>query len=178
MTSIIKTTCAELPDKLEQFDNDPEAYEDMPQHIIRNKRIGQDQIITYGPLFAIKDLGLCAIEGTYCNYDPATDEYEPDFSLTIIYKTTRPDRINFDRYVMFEQDSPMTAIHNYLTYMERRQQAGLLCSTQTNNETCQDNTAVLSRLQSKPHLEIAFCERSECNGWNMHGTNHVTARCN
>ena len=62
----------------------------------------------------LKDLEISFIEGMYCNYDPDTDEHEPDFGVTLIYTMPNSDDFDFNNYTYFEQDPPLIAIHNYL----------------------------------------------------------------
>ena len=56
------------------------------------------------------------MEGMYCNYNEKTGELEPDWSCTLLYENVPDDRFDPDNYSYFEQDPPMTAIHNFLSY--------------------------------------------------------------
>ena len=82
--------------------------------------IEKDIIITSGALYVLEDLGISVIEGVYCNYNEADGTYEPDFSVSLIYATTSMDTIDYNEYIYWEQDPPLTAIHNYLTLIQNK----------------------------------------------------------
>ena len=100
-------------DLMEKVYEDPkyEEYE-----ITNTDATGEDMIVTSGYPYFIEDLGLLIIEGTYCNNEDG--EFMPDWSLTLIYKwdaeTTEFDQDSVTDYEYFEQDPPLTSIHNYL----------------------------------------------------------------
>lgn len=106
---MIITTYSQLQDILEKEYDENTYYE---SYEIRNNYIEPDMIYTDGDKIIISDLGLMIIEGVYCNYNEDTDEYEPDFGLTLIYENIDEEDLN--NFVYFEQDPPVTAIHNYL----------------------------------------------------------------
>lgn len=109
----IKTTYEKLKNNPDIFEKTNEL-DDIEENIIDNENLGNDQIITTGPLVTLKDLGISFIEGMYCNYNPDTDEHEPDFGVTLIYTMPNSDDFDFNNYAYFEQDPPLIAIHNYL----------------------------------------------------------------
>lgn len=115
MELIIRTTHNELQDEIDKLDEDMDEIIDTDSHEIKCDDIGEDMIITCGPLFVLEDLGLSVIEGVYCNHNAKNNSYEPDWSLTLIYETTDTQNFNYSDYAYFEQDPPMTALHNYLT---------------------------------------------------------------
>lgn len=106
---IIKTAYDELPDVLNQLENNDFYGLDMEQHCIS---VDGDQIITEGPTIIIEDLGLTIIEGTYFVYNPDIGECEPDFSLTLIYKSI--GILDYDAYDYFASDPPLVALRNHL----------------------------------------------------------------
>jgi len=87
---------------------------DEEEYVIQDESIGNDAIITFGPAWRVLDKSLIIVEGTYCNYNPDTKEYDPDWSLTLIYDNVPDKLFNVNKYVYYEQDAPMTSIHNYL----------------------------------------------------------------
>lgn len=77
-----------------------------------------DEIVTEGLPFYIEDIELLVIEGVYYIHN-LSEEYA-DFSLTLVYKWN-PDKLEFTEddaknYEYFEQDPPITALHNYLQF--------------------------------------------------------------
>lgn len=109
---------------LKKILDDDETYEQEYDELeIRDEEsIGQDLIVTCGQPYYIEDLKLLVIEGTYCNYEDG--EYMPDWSLTLIYSWDA-DRDTFEQddaaaYVYFEQDPPLTALHNYLWALSQK----------------------------------------------------------
>ena len=87
--------------------------------MIESEDFGDDRIITCGALYVLEDIGISLIEGQYCVYNAEENSYEPDFSVTVIYATTSIDDINFNEYTYWEQDPPLTAIHNYLAMTKK-----------------------------------------------------------
>lgn len=107
-------------DELEKILDNDETYEqEYEEYEIHNPdAIGDDMIGTCGQPYYLEDLGLLVIEGTYFNNKDG--EFMADWSLTLVYewdsdKTefTQDDVANYD---YFEQDPPITALHNYLWY--------------------------------------------------------------
>lgn len=83
--------------------------------IIQNEDLGKDAIIVYPPAYRVTDKNLIFLEGTYCNYDYEKGEFEPDFSLTLIYDNVKNDEsFNLKEYLYFEQDYPKTTVYNFL----------------------------------------------------------------
>ena len=111
MDMIIKTTHAELPEIIDTL-SDSELLIEF--HHVENEDFGNYKVVTYGPLYVLEDLGISVIEGMYYNYNADEDTHEADFALSIIYNTTSIDDFDFNSYTYWEQDPPMTAIHNYL----------------------------------------------------------------
>ena len=99
----------ELADSDDLFD-----YEDEGVVIENEPHLGKDVIVVQGPAWRVTDKGLIVAEGVYCNYIEKVDAYEPDWALTLVYEDVPDDEFDPARYVYFEQDPPMTAIHNYL----------------------------------------------------------------
>lgn len=116
MQMIIKTNRSEF-DTLSELSSETDLYAD--SIIIENEDFGDDRIITDGALYVLEDIGLSLIEGQYCVYNAEENSYEPDFSVTVIYATTSIDDINFNEYTYWEQDPPLTAIHNYLAMTKK-----------------------------------------------------------
>lgn len=113
MELIIRTTREELQNEIDSIEEDTEAF-DLEQHEVRNENIGEDMIFTCGPIYVLTDLNLILVEGIYCNHNAEDDSYEPDWSLTLIYRGNDVSEIDFNEYEYFEQDPPLTALHNYL----------------------------------------------------------------
>ena len=118
MDLIVRTTYAELEDALSAMDDIDTCSLCLDEHEIKNESIGEDLIITSGPMFVVEDLGITAIEGQYCYLDPESGEYMPDFSVTVIYDTADAMHIDHDHYHYWEQDPPGVAIHNYLNIIK------------------------------------------------------------
>ena len=109
---IIKTTYAELESELAKWENN-EEYLDIPSYDIQQE-LDDDLITTTGPVFVLTDRNVAVVEGVYCNYDVDTKEYVPDWSLTLVYELTDADgTIDMNNYSYYEQDPPMTTLHNY-----------------------------------------------------------------
>lgn len=78
--------------------------------------MGEDMIVTSGPLYEVTDKGLFFIEGTYfALYD---GELQPDWSLTLLYDRVPECEEDLLSYLYFEQGSPYSAISNYLTAIQ------------------------------------------------------------
>ena len=103
---------AYLDEAIDNYYADEEFEEE--SHVILNESIGADAIMTFGPAWRVLDKGLIVVEGIYSNYNPDTQEWESDWSLTLIYDNVPDEQFNINKYVYFEQDPPMTSIHNYL----------------------------------------------------------------
>lgn len=87
----------------------------MESYTITSDDIGNDIIVTSGPMYVLTDMQLSVIEGLYCAYDEDTGEHELDWSLTLLYDTIDDsENINLNDYAYFKQDPPITTIHNYL----------------------------------------------------------------
>ncbi len=83
-----------------------------------NPDLGEDRIIIYGPLYRLRGTDLIMAEGTYCCYNEDTGELEPDFSVSLIYKSEgEPD---LDSCIYWESSSIPTTFHNFVmqTQME------------------------------------------------------------
>lgn len=117
MQMIIKTTHNEL-DQISELLSEAELYAD--PIIIENEDFDEDRIITCGALYVLEDLGISVIEGNYCIHNAEDDIYEADFSVTVIYATASVDELDFNTYTYWEQDPPLTAIHNYLTLIQNK----------------------------------------------------------
>ena len=112
---IIWTTFQELNDVIDSI-NEEESYDpgNYDEREVRNaSEIGDDVIYTNGPTYVVEDMGITVVEGTYCNYNEETGEYEPDWSLTLIYNTTDAENLDYNDFTYFEQDPPAVSIHNY-----------------------------------------------------------------
>ena len=113
---IDKTTGA-----LEESGNPDELWE---EEMIQDETTGNDAIFTCGPAWRVTDRNLIFMEGVYCNYNEETKEYDPDWSLTLIYEDTDDEKFDAYEYVYFEQDPPAVSIHNYLRAIELRKEHG------------------------------------------------------
>ena len=72
---------------------------------------GDALIIVDGIRIIIPELNLSVRCGVYCVYEEEDKDYIPDFSITLIYEKDETDP---SKYVYWEQDPILTAIHNYL----------------------------------------------------------------
>ena len=95
----------DIDDALDKYDHD----EDLDMDVIP---IGDDIFVVESPVWHVTDKDIAFIEGVYCNH---SDEggFEPDWAATLIYEDL--DNIDLTKYDYFEQGTPTTAIHNYLT---------------------------------------------------------------
>ena len=73
----------------------------------------EDAVVVYAPIWKVADKGVCFVEGVWCVYNETLDLLEPDWSVTLVYEDD--ENIDLDKFVYFEQGTPTTAIHNYLT---------------------------------------------------------------
>lgn len=113
---------------LQKILDDDETYElEYDEIEIQDDNIGDDKIVTWGRPYYLEDLGLLVIEGEYCNHETGNgeDEFIPDWSLTLVY-IWDSDKTTFDQedalgYDYFEQDPPITALHNYLYFKSQQQ---------------------------------------------------------
>lgn len=104
----------ELDKVLNAYDLDD--FFDGEEFEIQDESIGPDMIVTSGPAYYVKSLGLLVIEGLYMN--KTETGYEADWSLTLIYDWSDPEQ-EFTKedakgYLYYEQDPPMTSLHNFL----------------------------------------------------------------
>ena len=82
-------------DALEECFEDWDGTEE--EHILP---MGEDMIVTSGPLYEVTDKGLFFIEGTYfALYD---GELQPDWSLTLLYDRIPECEEDFLSYLYFE----------------------------------------------------------------------------
>lgn len=80
--------------------------------------LGKDYILAETTAWRVTDKNLIFVEGIYYNYE-GVNKYNPDFSLTLIYENVKDDRqFDINKYLYFEQDSPMTAVHNFLNIVD------------------------------------------------------------
>jgi len=103
----------EALDKLADSE-DADRYDDEGVVIEDEQHLGKDVIVVQGPAWRIIDKGLIVAEGVYCNYLENVDAYDVDWALSLIYDDVPDDEFDPQQYVYFEQDPPVTAIHNYL----------------------------------------------------------------
>lgn len=76
--------------------------------------LGKDYILAETTAWRVTDKNLIFVEGIYYNF-MGNGTHEPDFSLTLIYENVKDDKqFDINKYLYFEQDSPMTSIHNFL----------------------------------------------------------------
>ena len=126
MENIIRTNIRRLQADIDRYDENAETLDEMNIHEIKDENTGENMIITSGPLYVLEDLGISVIEGTYCNYNEEIDDYEPDWSLTLVYDTANIHDFDYNNYAYYEQDLPVTALHNYLNQLKRRADTELL----------------------------------------------------
>ena len=80
--------------------------------------LGKDYILAETTAWRVTDKNLIFVEGIYYNYE-GVNKYNPDFSLTLIYENVKDDKqFDINKYLYFEQDSPMTAVHNFLNIVD------------------------------------------------------------
>ena len=85
------------------------------EHAIwQDEKPTSDVIVVYGPAFRVTDRNLIFMDGTYCTFNEKEGVAEPDFSCTVIYSDVPDEEFDPDRWIYFEQDPPMTAIHNFV----------------------------------------------------------------
>lgn len=97
---------------------------EIEENIIKEESIGDDAILTTGPAWRVLDKNLICLEGVYCNYNEETEEFEPDWALTLIYDNVSDELFDVNKYNYFEQDPPMTTIHNYMQIIKPDTQTG------------------------------------------------------
>lgn len=90
-------------DELEDFEvKDGEAF-------------GEDLVVLSSPAWRVTDKGLIFVEGTY--FVLQNGQYEPDWSITIVYKNVPDNELDLSKFIYYEQGGPSSAIHNCLTMM-------------------------------------------------------------
>ena len=95
---------------------DPVTDMEYEEYTIQCDNIGSDMILTAGPAYYLEKEQLLVIEGTYMNKE--ADGYVADWALTLVYEWNDADK-EFDQecastYLYFEQDPPITTLHNFL----------------------------------------------------------------
>ena len=100
----------DLDETLDKYYDSEEFNDD--EYLIQNSSIGEDAIIAFGPAWYVTDKGFIAIEGAYCNYNHETGKFDPDWSLTLLYKAG--EEIDVNKYLYYEQDPPSATICNYI----------------------------------------------------------------
>ena len=111
---ILDVTYEDIDDAIDKYlDSEEAEQEDDEGYLLKGEDLGEDIIIAQGPAWRVTDKNLIFMEGVYCTFIEELDAYDVDFSLTLIYEDVPDEKFNPENYVYFEQDPPMTAIHNY-----------------------------------------------------------------
>ena len=78
----------------------------------------RDIAVIYEPCYRITVSGVTFIvaEGVYCAWDEEKQETLPDWSISLIYADTSD--FNPDNYLYYEQGCPISALRNYINYIE------------------------------------------------------------
>lgn len=89
--------------------------------VIQNEEsLGKDYILAETTAWRVTDRNLIFVEGIYYSFR-GNGTHKPDFSLTLIYENVKDDKqFDINKYLYFEQDSPMTSIHNFLNVVNGR----------------------------------------------------------
>ena len=87
--------------------------------VIQNEEsLGKDYIKAETTAWRVVDKNLIFVEGIYYSLR-GNGKHEPDFSLTLIYKDVKKNKqFDINKYLYFEQDNPMTTIHNFLSIVK------------------------------------------------------------
>ena len=75
-------------------------------------QIDNSIVVINTPIWHVTDRGVFFVEGVWCEFNEDTGEYEPDWSVTLVYDDSKDFDLN--NYDYYEQGTPTTAIHNYL----------------------------------------------------------------
>ena len=105
-----------IDEVIEKYIESGEFEECMEDFEIRNDdEFGDDLVILSSPAWRVKGKGLIFVEGTY--FSLQNGQYEPDWSITMIYKDVPDDELDLSNFIYFEQGGPSSAVHNCLTMM-------------------------------------------------------------
>lgn len=98
----------------ELYEND--GFYDRDEDPIEFK-VNEDEMISLdGPEVTIPDLNISLRTGNMLIRSDDEDDYEPDFSLTLIYEIGGAP----EKYLYYEQDGVLTTLHNYLNYLKKK----------------------------------------------------------
>ncbi len=96
-------------DTLEESVDMEEYYVD---ELVTNPGLDNDRIIIYGPLYRLCGSELIVAEGVYFLFNEDSGELEPDFGVSLLYKSEgAPD---LDSPLYWEQGTPACMLHNYI----------------------------------------------------------------
>ena len=105
-----------IDEVLEKFIESGEFEEDLIDFEIKDgEAFGEDLVILSSPAWRVTDKGLIFVEGTY--FSLQNGQYEPDWSITMVYEDVSDDELDLSKFIYFEQGSPASAVHNCLTMM-------------------------------------------------------------
>lgn len=105
MDVFIKTTCSELRSVLELLPQDTSYAE---RHHLKDDG---NEIITFGAVYVLDDLGIAVYEGTYYDCDN-----EDSFGVTLINGISSVDHFEFDEFEFWSRNLPLQAITEYLEW--------------------------------------------------------------
>lgn len=105
MDVFIKTTCRELQSVLELLPQDTSYAE---RHHLKDD---WNEIITFGAVYVLDDLGISVYEGTYYDCDN-----EDSFGVTLINGISSVDHFEFDEFDFWTRNSLLQAILEYLEW--------------------------------------------------------------
>lgn len=109
MDMFIKTTCKELQSVLELLPQDTSYAE---RHHLKDDG---NEIITFGAVYVLEDLGLSVYEGTYYEFNEEGGLIDC-FGVTLINDTSSVDHFEFDEFEFWTRNLPLQAILEYLEW--------------------------------------------------------------
>lgn len=105
---------SEVEDIIDEFYENDGAF-DLDDDPIEIQKDENSIISLDGPEITIPDLDISLRTGTMLyKSDDEDEEYEPDWSLTIIYNMGGSP----EKYLYYEQDGILTTLHNYLNMVK------------------------------------------------------------
>ena len=102
---------------LDKYIESGEFEDNLEEYEIRNKEmLGDDLVLLDSPAWRVVDKGLIFVEGV-C-FSLQNSNYEPDWSITMVYKDVPDEELDLSKFIYYESGSPSSAVHNCFCTMD------------------------------------------------------------
>ncbi len=79
---------------------------------VTNSDLGDDKIVLSGLMYRLRNTEYLIAEGVYNYYDEESQDYIPDFDVSLLYESTHG--LNLNEPLFFEQGTPASMFHSFV----------------------------------------------------------------